>query len=193
MYRLVWAIPMWIGFLALRTTLILLGWLLVPVAVLCGAHEKTFDSNKERKGEDPDVYHFTWRLMWLWDNWEDGIANTTYWTAPNFLIQTLYWSCLRNPVNNMRRVPLFTVRIDPARVEWVGTRKPPEHFDRKPPEVEWFFCWHGIHSNLWVQFPMFGSVWRAWLGWKIFPYDINGVTGHRVPGAGFATQFKRLR
>lgn len=190
MIRLLYSIPLWIIFATLRALLILLGWVVVPVAVLFGGYESY--EGQDGAGNPRTQYRFTWRWMWLWDNWEDGIANDTYWDAPNLPMQIVYWTCLRNPVNNLRIVPYLSLKIEPDRVNWVGTDKPAEEFDRSPAGPEWFFCWHGIYSCIWIQFPMFKSIWRLWLGWKLFPYDEHGVTGHRFFGAGFATQFKRL-
>jgi hypothetical protein len=35
-----------------------------------------------------------------------------------------------------------------------------------------------------------GRLRRLWIGWKIKPTDIYGVTAYRADGAGYTTQFK---
>jgi len=191
MWRLGYSIPIWILFLSLRTVLILFGWVTVPIAALLYFYGWQMD--QDGVGNARMEAHFTSRFMWLWDNQEDGIYNDTYWKAPNEFIQIVYWSCLRNPANNLRYVPYLSLKIDPKRVQWIGGPFIyPKFFDQKPPRPEWFFAWQGIYSNFFWQFNFRGEIYRAWIGWKIMPYDVNGVTDHREHSAGFATQFKRL-
>ena len=174
--------------IAIRLLLVAVGWVLVPVAVVFKAYRWNARTPKPKA-------HFTWRFMWLWDNYEDGIHNDTYWKAPNDALQIIYWSCLRNPANNMRQVPYLSFLIDPKKVSWVGgPHRNALLFDLKPAQAEWFFAWHGFYTGFWCQFrmPIDGRVWRFWAGWKVFPHDIHGVTGHRINGAGFTTQFKAL-
>lgn len=195
---MIWRVPLsivlWALMFCLNTFLIILGWIVIPIAAALEAHVTSYDSDKAKKGENPMVLHFTWKWMFLWDNWEDGIANDMYWKAPNNFLQIIYWSCLRNPVNNLRRVPFLSVKIDPIKVFWVGEPHAlPQFYDQKPPRSEWFFAWQDLYSNFFWQFKMFGSIWRFWIGWKIMPYDVRGVTDHRKESAGFASQFKRLK
>lgn len=193
LWRLSYAIPSYFAFIFLIfIPLLLLGYILIPITALFGAYYWVIDEEKEDKGEDPDVAHFTWKFMKLWDNWEDGIANTTYKEYDSDFKQIIYWSCFRNPVNNLRIMPLLSFKIDSDKVQYVGSKDLANLYDRKPPEVEWFFAWHGFYSNIWIQFKMFGKVYRFWQGWKIFPQDIFGVKGHRALRTGFAQQFKKL-
>lgn len=188
--RLLLSLPLWLAFLALRTLLILVGWIVVPISAALGAYEKY--QGADGVGTPRDQYRFTWRWMWLWDNQEDGIANDTYVKFDSMFMRIVYWSCFRNPVNNLRYVPLLSCKIDPSDVYFIGSKDLALSYDKKPAEVEWFYAWHGVYSNIWVQFEMFGGIWRFWLGWKIFPSDMYGVSTYRKDGAGFAIQFKRL-
>ena len=90
-----WAIPTWILFLLFRTFMILLGWILIPIAVLFRAYEAY--EGRDGVGTPRTQYRFTWSFMYPWDNNEDGIANDTYYRAPNLGLQIIYWSCVRNP------------------------------------------------------------------------------------------------
>jgi len=192
MFRLLYAIPSYLIFTIFRTFMILLGWIVVPIAAAFGAYEPY--TGKDGVGNQRTDYRFTWKIMYPWGNREDGIANDTYVKFDSMFMKIVYWSCFRNPANNLRYVPFLSVEIDPNKVRWVGgPHELPASYDMKPAEAEWFFCWCGFYSNFWWQFRMDDSIWRAWIGWKIFPVDIYGVTGHRKESAGFATQFKRLK
>lgn len=179
-----------------------MGWILVPIAAACKAYYCIYDANKEAKGENPLVYHFTWKFMHLWDNYEDGIANDMYYKAPNLFLQIVYWSCLRNPRNNARITPPFRCLIKPELVRFVGTfggflgtGPLPElinSYDTKIPH--WFFAWQGAHSNFFIQFTIKKTLYRFWIGTaKIYPTDVFGVTPYRALGAGPVLQFKRAK
>ena len=170
--------------------LTIVGWIVVPIAAGLGRYEMTIDENKARKNEKPQVYHFTDKFMFIWDNYEDGIANSMYYEAPNMFLQIIYWSLIRNPTNNMR-ISKFSCKIDPVRIKYIGSETNIYEYDTKKPQ--WFIAWQGPYSNLFVQFKMFGGLWRFWIGTaKIYPTDIYGVTEYRKRGAGGVTQFKRI-
>ncbi len=218
MIRLIYFVPIWAVFFILRNLMFVLGWVVVPIAALFRAWHINYDKEKDNKGEYPNVYHFTWKWMYPWDNDEDGIACQTYWKAksgikfkrftivlPKFshmFFQILHWSCVRNPANNLRYVPYISCKIEPKKVRWIGTdNKRPYEFDRKPPEKEWFVAWQGFYSCLWIQkkffpdwVPLVSGFRRLWIGHKVFPEDTLGIpdTSYRKDGAGFAIQFKRL-
>lgn len=188
----------WVLGLAVRTLFIVAGWFVVPLAAACKAYEEKMD--QDGVGNPRVEYHFTWKWMFPWDNFEDGIANDTYVKYDSMFMKIVYWSAIRNPANNLRIVPYLSLDIDPAKVKWTGgPHGLPTSYDLKPPAKEWFIAWCGLYSGIWIQrtflpswVPLIGGFRRFWLGWKIFPSDVYGVTGHRVHGAGFATQYKRL-
>ncbi len=187
MYRLIWAIPTWVLMTALYVVLILVGWVVVPLVVLCAAYATT----------DGKSFHFTWPLMWLWDNYEDGIAaGRQYKDCGALWKQIIYWSCIRNPVNNLRIAKYLSCKIDPKKIGYKGgPHNHPLRFDKKPPSEEWFFAWQGIYTCLWWQFGFRGKIRRLWLGWKLYPEDIYGLSenSYRKHGAGFALQFKVIK
>lgn len=195
MYRLILAIPIYLTFIFLIfLPLVLLGWILIPLAVLFKAYKAIPMLGLLDGNGDPRVdYHFTWKFMHVWDNWEDGIAaGKQYKNMGSIPKQIIYWSCIRNPVNNLRIIPYLSCKIDPTKVNYIGgPHKSMEAFDKKPPVPEWFFAWQGIYSNIFWQFKLFGKLRRLWIGWKIFPSDILRTEfGYRKNGAGFAIQFK---
>src|SRR5690606_8010826 len=105
-------------------------------------------------------------LMWnrcrLWGNWEDGIDGLRGHTPEDFerewreqmqwyldtkgwsdAKRIIIWSAWRNPVGNLRYVPILNCRIEPSRIRHVGSD-----------DAEgrgWFFCWQGFYSTLRVN------------------------------------------
>lgn len=210
MWRLVYSVPMWALFgVIVFLPLCLLSWIMVPVAAICGAYKAVKD--EDGAGNPRVEYHFTWPFMFVFDNFEDGIANDTYVFYPDMFRKIVYWSCIRNPINNLRIVPVLSCKINPNRVYFIGSffnllpgdpmlatmahsiegEELIRKYDTKIPH--WFFAWHGLYSNFYWQFNAFGKLWRFWIGHKIQPADIYGVSTYRQPGAGFATQFKRVK
>lgn len=180
------SLPAWTLYLTAWAPLWLLGWLLIPIA----AYLKLY---KKRQGLfGYKVLSWYW-LMWVWSNEEDGIlAGQQYRQCSSDAAQIVYWTAIRNPTNNLRFTPLLSCKIEPERVRFFGSHDEDlSQYDTKIPQ--WFFAWQGLYSNIFWQFEVRGQLWRLWLGWKVFPTDIRGVTAYRKHGAGFATQLKRLR
>lgn len=171
--------------------MILLGWILVPLAAACGAYE-AYMAPHWYEGTRKQ-YRFTWKFMYPWDNKEDGIADTTYKQFDSMFMKIVYWSAFRNPANNLRYVPGLSVKIKQEKVKYIGSKvEAVTDYDRND-KTFWYICWNGFYSNFRSHFKMFGGTWRFWLGWKVYPEDSKfEVTGHRKESAGFATQFKRI-
>lgn len=210
---LLYSIPLWLAFTFLiYVPLIILGWILIPLAVWFEAYEETSPLGQEPNDISKWKWHFTWPIMWLWDNWEDGIAaGRQYKDCGSLGKQIIYWSCQRNPVNNLRITPWLSCKINPEKVKFIGNftvdhsafrfvpysnceldryfaEEEVRLFDTKIPQ--WFFAWHGIYSNFYWQFKLKGKLRRFWIGWKIMPKDIYGVSTYRSRGSGFALQWK---
>lgn len=192
MIRLLYAIPSWILFLIIRTILILVGYIVVPIGVLTRNYE-----TRASKYYTRIIRAFKSPLLWLWGNEEEGIG---YYGGKGWSLERriLYSECVRNPVNNLRYVPLLSVKIDVNRVGYIGNLK---LIDESLDELRKYdddaydflcFTWCGFYSNIRYQGKIFGKRRRIWIGWKIYPEDIYGVspTSHRYVSAGFATQFK---
>ena len=207
MWRIFFSAPCWIIYqVFVFLPLLAIGWIMIPLAAICGAYEKT-DDNLGKPSDGP-IYHFTWRIMHIWDNWEDGIANRNYLQFRSMFLQIVYWSAFRNPVNNLRITKPISCKINAQKVHFRGSfigtndtlifnpeyRSLIEKYDTRIPQ--WFFCWQNIwHSNFYWQFNAFGKLWRFWIGnAKIYPTDIfGGPYGYRDPGAGPVAQFKRVK
>ncbi len=87
------AILLWILlFFFIRLPLILLGFIVVPIA---------YPFRTDNKFP---------KWAWIYDNDEDGIYGAAWFNKGVYDFKTCYkWSAIRNPVNNMRFVSLFTV------------------------------------------------------------------------------------
>ena len=194
-FSILTAILTWPLVILLQIPAYLLGWILVPIATALKAYTVTQRLGQlDGNGEPRIDYHFTWRFMFLWDNWEDGIcAGRQYLNLPGVFLQTVYWSCMRNPINNMRITPYISCKIEPIKVQFKGSQNSALKYDLRPATPEWYYAWCGPYSNVWWQFKMGGSIWRLWIGHKIMPKDSLGlVSEYRKKGAGFAFQFKKV-
>jgi hypothetical protein len=140
--------------------------------------------------------------MWPWSNEEDGILNREmqdYFKSDK--LQIIYWSCFRNPANNLRYTKYLSCEIIPEKVKFYGsfgdyndmlTEAQVRLYDQ--PTKQWFLCWQGPYANIFIHFYFFGVLKRFWIGWKICPFDIYGVPeySHRFHSVGFATQLKSV-
>lgn len=204
-FRILISIVPWALMFTLTTFLIMVGWVIIPIAAVCRAFES---SRSNRDGRE--IVKWSAPLIWLWGNDEDGVlGGRQYKDFKSDILQAIYWTALRNPVNNLRFVPKLSCKINPMKVRFEGTfasdyergdiRVDPTELkirikmhDTKVPH--WFFAWQGIYSNFYWQFNLFG-LRRFWIGWKIYPTDIYGIvsTNYRYHGTGFAIQFKRVK
>lgn len=205
--RILSSVLLWFLFSCLRTVLIVLGWILIPIALSFKAY-----AFRESSITGRTKLQWTWKLMWAWSNEEDGIyAGEEFPDAP-FWFRILYWTAFRNPVNNLRYISGLNCKVNPFKIWYTGTfgalnsnlhrdvLRLNQHlgsaqilrkYDTKVPQ--WFFCWQGIYSCFYWQFYIGSQLYRLWIGWKLYPTDIFGVTEYRKHGAGFANQFKRVR
>lgn len=210
MYRLIWHWPIWILFtLFIYTPLIIIGWIVVPIATLCKAYYIEIKSlDKKSSAQMKRTYHFKWPWMWLWDNFEDGIcAGLQYKDMGSNFKQIIYWSCFRNPVNNLRIMPVVSCKLEPLKIGFRGSfissdfdafnevryaykLAQVEKYDTTIPQ--WFFAWQGLHGNWYWQFMFRGKLKRFWIGWKIYPTTIYKIPEYQKRGAGFGLQFKTV-
>jgi hypothetical protein len=201
--RFIWAAFSWLAFqFLIFIPLVLIGWIIVPIAAICRAYKVT-DFNESKPADGP-ILHFTWPFMHVWDNYEDGIANRNYRQFKTTFMQIVYWSCLRNPVNNLRTVKYLSFDIDTSKVNFIGSFSSLEKGHRFPVSQEvfhiltmkyftnvpqWFFCWHGLYSCFYWQ----GKSREFLVGWKVYPKDIFGINSYRRNGTGFGLQFKKIK
>jgi hypothetical protein len=208
MWRLLIFIPIWTFYLLSTIPLYLLGWIMVPIAAICGAYRE-YDWH-DGHGTPRKQVLFTWKIMKPWSNREDGEADTTYWKAPYMWMQIIYWDCYRNPVSGLRWTPPFSCMAAPAQIRFVGSilncpdsdwnwllvtqpdlyKERIMQYDTKTPQ--WFLCWQGWRGGLYWQFMWKGELWRFWSGWKHYPSTVYYVPEYQKDGVGFALQLKRV-
>jgi hypothetical protein len=188
--RALMGVPVWTLYFALMIPLMVLGFALVPLAVLL---------KRYTRGTDADGWtrtHFTDRWMWLWDNAEDGIDGLAregdgafknlFWLLANNGRSTFHyiftWSALRNSVGNARRVPFLGLNIKDHKdmVVWV----PPSGLDamrltagftrfaNRWPEYRKLGPYIARYGWAWeLRFPWPGRKRFFWLGWRIAQTD----------------------
>lgn len=201
MFKIVYFIPTYLLFLILRTVGILLGWVLIPT--LAFLHPYT--TKKEISIiNGREILNFKYKFMFPWNNQEDGIAGASEFKDKAMWFRIIYWSAVRNPVNNLRFVKYLNCKIEPNKVKFILSRVSdinnnvvvnPTLRDYDRDDLRYTtLVWQGIYSNFRIQFKMFGKIWRFWIGWKIYPHDSLGIgpNNYRAKGAGFATQLKRV-
>jgi hypothetical protein len=88
--------------------LFLPGVILCGLCTLLGLYELRDNPTPLHPWNDPKIYRWTPRWMWMWDNREDGLSPEWYLKAHpkrslrwNFFI----WTAFRNYANNFRFVP----------------------------------------------------------------------------------------
>ena len=197
MWRLIYGVPIWVLASPIKLVVIVLGFITVPIVVLAGAYEMTeVRPEGHPKYPDGDKYNFTWKWMQPWDNFEDGIACLNKNPYPdNMFMRICYWSCWRNPANGLRTTPVYSFRVDPKKVNFVGSLPVNQYLKYKGRFPHWYFCWHGPYTCFFWQFKLGEDhMRRLWIGWKLIPQDINGVKedNYRYLGVAFTAQFKQI-
>ncbi len=166
---------------------------------------------------------FQWAPRWAWliyGNDEDGIDG-----SPGFIVayrhlprwfRVLVWSAWRNPVNNLRFVFPFGIRINPARVRAFGNCEDAD--DWNGDRTLWTFAYQGPFAGFHVRTRFIPDrrisiTWRrvlgvplpvrlqlipwrtfvnARIGWKLKPRDVRGVPAadYRSKGCGTGLQLQ---
>ena len=202
LYRVPWSVLTWfLHELCIFLPLFIIGLVLVPIAYLFGTERDQFQN-----------LHFKLRkLMWLWDNDEDGIDGHTWWADQNVGKSQwgLVWSWyLRNPVNNLKYIPYFNPIItNPLHNQYIGTAMDNLLEDTNPrAENQWFYCWKFPHWGFYYYNYDFSknTYTKFFIGWRIRPQDDiafdenDGRWAHNDPRwinyknktVGFAGQFR---
>jgi hypothetical protein len=196
----------WAACFLFRIIFIITGPFFVATALLCKAYYSEFNKYKGNNG-DP-VYIFSWKIMAPWQNYSDGFYCTTYFDY-GFFWTSMVWSCYRNPTGGLRWAPIYSVKPEPTKVQYVGSySKADVQKYKNKTEAHWWYCWQGFYSGLLVQFnvktpsvslrpvqfKVKNTLLRLWLGHKLDPRDTEGVdpTDYRVDGAAFTSRIKSV-
>lgn len=145
-------------FFAFRSALVVVGLFIIPVAYYFRVGDR-----------------FP-KWAWIWGNDSDSIFGPPWFNLGFFSFRNCYiWTAIRNPVNNMRRVPAFNVDSSVMRYAIFGDRDTPcpklSRVTGKP-------IWHLtlVHQNR-LYYPSFWLIYaysetrhfRIRLGWKCSP------------------------
>lgn len=187
--RILFSLPVWLLRIAIFLPLALLGFIVIPLLVCMGSYRV------RTSGSGRALLQFPW-WAFLWSNEEDGIdglrggdAAQAWWMNKTGdwpdAKRIFAWSAFRNPVNNLRYVPVLSPKFRPARIYSIGL----DH-EMQDGEGGWYFVWQGIYSGFRYE----TKSRRCWIGWKFKPEDATGIDPHdtRLPRCDFALQFKRL-
>ena len=195
MWRLVYALPLWIAYSAVSLSLWMIG---VPL-VFALSRARAWRAVRSRVYADQRQI-LAWRggwLTWIWGNEEDGVCGAEWYRALhadwNDRRQALMWSAFRNPTNNLRFVPGINPRIVASRVHYRGSYDPDGDavVSGRP---AYALTWQRLFAGFYAVVPFRGSLYRFWWGWKLRPRDRAGIApgDYRYPRCGFATQLKRI-
>lgn len=195
--RILLGVIVWLLYIVCFVPLLIIGWILIPIAAAFGAY----------KGSPPGIYHFTWPFMYIWDNEEDGVANNSYSGYVDMFMRIVSWSCVRNPVNNLRTLTgsPFSCKIAPERVDFIGSFGNNEDaimparianiwlYDN-PARImpQWFLAWQGLYLCWYWVFKIRGKLYRVIIGYNIYPTFIFGVTPAYSNGSGFSITAKAI-
>lgn len=195
MWRLVYAIPMWLAYSSVAAVLWIVG---VPLIAIL-AWRRAWVIRPSKAYADKRLVR-VWRggwLTWVVGNEEDGVTGAQWYRDlhadwPEWK-RALMWSAFRNPTNNMRFIPVINPRLRASRIHYLGAYDT-EAQAKSTGRIAWSFTWQGLYSGLYVIIPIGRKFVRFWWGTKLRPRDTAGIaiTDYRYPRCGFATQLKAV-
>lgn len=172
--RLVLSVVLWCAYLIPHALLWLAG---IPICYALS--KRAMWVYRESKYFGNYIHAWRPRWAWLWGNEEDGVTGPDWWAEQNadkpIERRAFIWSALRNPVNNLRFVPVIHPVIDPSRIRFIGNDDDPPYGTGEK-RLQWAFTWQGIFSG-------FALRWQATakrhfsvrVGWKLLPRDRFGL------------------
>lgn len=177
----------WLLYLLATLPLYLLGFILIPIATFSGAYE-----TRKSNYYNYDIIAWSWPFMYIYGNEEEGIySGMGLHDTGAFKSQVIYWTMIRNPINNLRFIRPFSLLIDKDKVKYIGSEADIHQYDT--PKAQWWFIHQGLYSGYWNQFYLKGKLMRFWIGWAIYPTDtLNGPSTYQKYGTMFTIQFKAV-
>jgi hypothetical protein len=178
---LIGSLILWPLYLALFVVLLLIGFVLIPLAVMLRWYYFTDTS-----------IHWLSKAMRPWDNLEHGIAGFTgYKPEASLAYRIICWSAFRNPVNGLRH--LFGIKVNPDRIGHIGNSLDPEaeamHWGGNDyTKTFWAFTWQGPLAGFKLARAKGRRMTEVWIGWKFLPMDRFGERDWRTNAVGFAIQ-----
>lgn len=204
MWRLIYFIPIWIMHTVVWVLIALAAWVLIPIAVLFRAYEV---QASPITGEP--LLQYKWKIMLPYSNWGDGIYEGLQFghrgeMLEKFLgialskelkkdIHIIYWTLIRNPVNNVRFFPIMGVKPISSKIKFVGSENCVEDSSNDDKEV-WYLCWQGVYGGFRIHIRFKTFMLRIMFGWKLRPEDTKAISNFiRSQKVGFAYQCRVSR
>lgn len=179
--RVLWLI---VAFLVVEVViwlpLYLVGLLVMPCALRWAATVRV----PSRIYPEMEITAFRSRILNYWlGNLEDGLCPDWWARHEGGDSWRARWRWFRrNPVCNLRFVPVIGTKPNPEKVGYLG------HPDKGQPDgtPECWYAWQGWYSGFRWQ----NGKWFVWIGWKIRPEDRLGLDPRdsRRAGIGIACQ-----
>ena len=174
--------------LSLWLIMAIVGWILIPIHAALKRYKTVtsgFDNTRQ-------ILVFKDWYMYPWSSDEDGIdwvAHPNDWHESRF-IRIIRWSCMRNAVGNHRFVWPLSLKIESERVGYIASKGFKREWSNDRTKDFWYIAWQGFRGCIRIHY----KSWRIWLGWKIYPSDIDDIQPlWRQSGVGIAKQFKKMR
>lgn len=139
---------------------------------------------------------WTPRWAWLWNSFEDGVTGNIKWNVKHVdwpvWLRAFVWCAWRNPVNGLRFVYPFGIRVDPERIRARSNCPNSPQDDWTGDRVLWSYVWQGPFAGFWIRWPWRSGHAQFRIGWKLLPRDVRGVpdTDYRSRGCGFGLQLQ---
>lgn len=181
--------------------MILIGFVLIPISLLFKCY-----TVRKSKFFDKDITAWTLPFMYPWGNEEDGILSGEEHKDKSEKFRIFYWTAIRNPVNNLRFLPIFSFKKDTSNLKFILklkdtgtilTEKGSEGFqilsDAEEGKVSKSFsylCYSGLYANYRAEFSFLGKQRRFWIGHKLYPSAKYRIPPYQKHGIGFGSQFK---
>lgn len=187
MRRLIYFIPVWVFMFLITIPFHILGFVMIPLACIFKAYRLTENrDDKHPKYYDGHRYNFTWKIMWPWDNYLDGIANRNYYESRferysylDMIVTTFVWSAVRNPFNNLDK--WLSPKYDFTKLKHIGS----ERYNYKYPKPCWYLIWQGPYGGYYHSFNLFGKHRYIKLGYKLRPYPGEAhIPESQIDGVG---------
>jgi len=186
----------WALYMLALTPLWLLGWPVCAALSLSRAWkvlESPYFANEDGDPRKLPLWPYWWAFPW--NSFEDGVLGNSKWTNahqnwPQWR-RALVWCAWRNPVDAMRFVWPFGIRIQPWRIRVRGNCLNSPQDDWLGDRALWSYVTQGVFAGFWIRVPhVRGRYAEFRIGWRLLPRDARGVPADdgRLAGCGFALQ-----
>lgn len=142
-----------------------------------------------------------WKPRWakVFNQYEDGVTGAVWWQHakrewPEWK-RAFVWSAWRNPINALRFVYPFGIKLVPGLIQFRGNvQDSPQDDDAREGvyRFRWCYAWQSVYAGLWIRWPYRDGYAQFRIGYKVLPKDARGVpdSDYRSKGCGFGLQFQ---